>query len=221
YRDYALKEYIATRNYLYDGRKRLFYRDSRFFDRRSPYGNKIFWSRGNGWVFAGLPLLLEALPEEHAARRELLRLYREMASKLADLQHPSGYWAPSLLDVAHGSVRETSGTAFITFALAWGLNEGLLPEGRYGPIVERAWQALKRAVDGNGRLGWVQQVGNAPEEVLASDTQLYGSGALLLAASEMLERQRQEPVDLDSRSAADGRSPMALRVSPGVVSPAD
>lgn len=188
YRDYALEEYFATRNYLYDDREWLFYRDSRFFEQRTPNGSKIFWSRGNGWVFAGLPLLLEALPAEHPRRRELLILFREMASKLAELQEPSGWWPPSLLEGGLGTVQETSGTAFITFGLAWGINQGLLPEADYGPIVDRAWEALRRAVNADGRLGWVQQVGNAPDQVISTDTQLYGAGAFLLAASEILKR---------------------------------
>lgn len=48
---------------------------------------------------------------------------------------------------------------------------------------------LSDAVDTNGKPGWVQQVGNAPDEVRATDTRLYGTGALLLAASEMLAWQ--------------------------------
>jgi hypothetical protein len=47
-------------------------------------------------------------------------------------------------------------------------------------------------VDRDGKLGWVQQVGSAPDETRASDTQLYGAGALLLAATEMLAA-RQPP----------------------------
>jgi rhamnogalacturonyl hydrolase YesR len=190
YLDYALREYWATKAYLYDERRHLFYRDSRFFDRESAYGNRIFWSRGNGWVFAGIPLLLEAMPAAHPDRSRLLALYREMAAAFRELQHPDGYWASSLLDVAHGPLPETSGTAFITFGLAWGINRGFLPAPKYGAVVDRGWRALARAVDEDGRLGWVQQVGNAPGEVRASDTQLYGVGALLLAASEMTGEKR-------------------------------
>ena len=186
YRDYMLQEYFATKDYLYDEEVRLFYRDSRFFRQRTAFGNRVFWSRGNGWVFAGLPLLLEAMPAEHPRRKELLRLYREMAATFRDIQHANGYWASSLLDVQHDPLPETSGTAFITFGLAWGVKRNVLPREDYEHAVEKGWSALVRAVDGQGRPGWVQQVGNAPDEVRASDTQLYGSGAILLAASEML-----------------------------------
>lgn len=188
YREYALDEYWAAYDYLYDQEEHLFYRDSRFFDRQTEHGNKVFWSRGNGWVFAGLPLLLEQLPEQHPDRAKILELYREMAYKFQSIQHPSGYWASSLLDVDHAPLPETSGTAFITFALAWGVNRDLLPESEFMPNIDRAWAALAQAVDEEGKLGWVQQVGNAPDQVLESDTQLYGSGALLLAASELIKR---------------------------------
>ncbi|HZD53116.1 MAG TPA: glycoside hydrolase family 88 protein, partial [Woeseiaceae bacterium] len=150
YREYALGEYFATRDALYDEQAHLFYRDSRFFARRSEFGNRIFWSRGNGWVFAGLPLLLESLPETQEGYEELLALYREMAGALAAMQHDSGYWAPSLLDVAQDPLPETSGTAFITFGLAWGVKRGLIPAERYEPVVERGWQALIAAVDDKG-----------------------------------------------------------------------
>jgi rhamnogalacturonyl hydrolase YesR len=186
YRDYALQEYFATKDYLYDDGAHLFYRDSRFFEQRTGFGNKVFWSRGNGWVFAGLPLLLEALPAAHVSREELVSLYREMAAAFKDIQHPHGYWSSSLLDVAHDPLPETSGTAFITFGLAWGVNRNVLAAGEYAEVVEKGWSAIAAAVDEEGRPGWVQQVGNAPDEVRAGDTQLYGSGAVLLAASEML-----------------------------------
>jgi hypothetical protein len=43
------------------------------------------------------------------------------------------------------------------------------------------------AVDADGRLGWVQQVSDRPEQVAQSDTQFYGVGALLLAGSAVLD----------------------------------
>jgi unsaturated rhamnogalacturonyl hydrolase len=193
YRDYALHEYFATADYLFDTERHLFYRDSRFFERRTPEGHRVFWSRGNGWVFAGLPLLLEALPADDPARGRLLTLYREMAAALAALQRPSGYWRSSLLDSDEDAPPETSGTAFITFGLAWGINRGLLPRDDFAATAQKGWRALLEAIDTDGRLGWVQQIGNAPDDVRATDTQLYGSGAFLLAASEMIRWQASLP----------------------------
>lgn len=190
YADYALAEYEAVREVLLDPEFSLFYRDSRFFDRRTPHGNKVFWSRGNGWVFAGLPLLLEQLPGDHAARPRLLELFVAMAGRFRAIQADSGLWAPSLLDFAHDPQPETSGSGFIAFGLQWGVNRGVLEAEVYQPVIERAWSALAGAVDDDGRLGWVQQVGNAPDEVRREDTQFYGAGAFLLAASERLASGR-------------------------------
>ena len=41
-------------------------------------------------------------------------------------------------------------------------------------------------VDAQGRLGYVQQVGDRPEGVQPDDRQLYGVGAFLLAAGQIL-----------------------------------
>ncbi len=191
YADYALGEYEAVRDFLLDREYSLFYRDSRFFERRTPHGNKVFWSRGNGWVFAGLPLLLEQLPGDHRARPRLLELFVAMAERFRFIQADSGLWAPSLLDFGHDPQPETSGSGFIAFGLQWGVNHGLLEADVFQPVIERAWSALSGAVDADGRLGWVQQVGNAPDEVRREDTQFYGAGAFLLAASERRAAKRR------------------------------
>jgi len=62
---------------------------------------------------------------------------------------------------------------------------GLLDANRFGPVIERGWRALALATV-NGRLGRVQPIGDQPDAVQITDTQLYGSGALLLAASELV-----------------------------------
>ena len=45
------REYKATYEYLYDKEARLFYRDWRYFDNVEANGEKVFWGRGNGWVW--------------------------------------------------------------------------------------------------------------------------------------------------------------------------
>lgn len=55
--------------------------------------------------------------------------------------------------------------------------------------------ALVSAVDSDGMVHWVQHVGNPPDPVQESDTQLYGVGAFLLAASEITRWQGAETAD--------------------------
>jgi rhamnogalacturonyl hydrolase YesR len=182
YRDYAMREYWATVDFLYDPAEHLFYRDSRFFERRDDKGRKQFWSRGNGWVFASMARVIPLLEERSADRVRMEALFREMAARLKDIQKPDGYWSPSLL-ASEGSPPESSGTGFFTYGIAWGIRAGLLDRRDYEPTARRGWDALARAIQPDGRLGWVQQVSDRPEKVAADDTQYYGVGAFLLAAT--------------------------------------
>ena len=183
YLAHADAEFWATTDYLYDKQDHLYFRDSRFITQRDAAGRKIFWSRGNGWVFAGLPRILNDLPRNHPSRARYEALFTEMAAKIVSLQGEQGYWPVSLLEPQ--KVPETSGTGFFVYGLAWGVNEGLLPAAKYRPAIDRAWHALVAAVQPDGKLGWVQQVGAGPDQVHPEDTQLYGVGAFLLAASEV------------------------------------
>jgi rhamnogalacturonyl hydrolase YesR len=186
YRAFALKEFWATTDFLYDPVEHLYYRDSRFFERRDDKSRKMFWSRGNGWVFAGIARIVPHLAKDSSDRRRMEALFVEMAAKLRKLQKPDGYWPPSLL-APEDSPPEASGTAFYTYGIAWGISAGLLPRDQYEPVVRRGWAALLRAIQPDGRLGWVQQVSDRPESVAATDTQYYGVGAFLLAATAVAE----------------------------------
>jgi rhamnogalacturonyl hydrolase YesR len=184
YADLMDRLWWKTTDYLYDKQERLFYRDSRFFTQREPNGRKVFWSRGNGWVLAGLARVLQYLPPDYAGRKRFVALFQEMAPRVAELQGSDGYWRASLLDPNSRPIPETSGTGFFTYALAWGINEGLL--GReYEPTVRRGWSGLVRAVQPSGKLGYVQRVGDRPGETGPEQTEIYGTGAFLLAASEV------------------------------------
>jgi rhamnogalacturonyl hydrolase YesR len=185
YLDYADAEFWATTDYLYDKDEHLYYRDSRFHRRRDANGGKIFWSRGNGWVFAGLARILEVLPAEHPSRARYETLLREMAAKLITLQGDAGYWPVSLLSGDRHPVPETSGTGFFVYGLAWGVNHGILDAATYQDSINRGWAALTRAVHADGKLGWVQRIGYAPDQVAADDTQFYGVGAFLLAGGQI------------------------------------
>jgi rhamnogalacturonyl hydrolase YesR len=184
YADFALAEFWSATAFLFDPAENLYFRDSRFFERRDDRGRKLFWSRGNGWVLAGLANMLDALPADDPNRVGIEKLFRQMAEKLKSIQKPDGYWSPSLLG-PENSPAESSGTGFYVYGLAWGVNHGLLDAAEYRPAVVNGWNALAKVVAKDGRVGWVQQVSDRPETVDESDTQFYGVGAFLLAASEV------------------------------------
>ncbi|MFV3126394.1 glycoside hydrolase family 88/105 protein [Niveispirillum sp. KHB5.9] len=182
YRDFAMAEFWATTDFLYDPAESLYYRDSRFFERRDDKARKLFWSRGNGWVLAGMARSIPLLEAGSPDRVRMEALFKEMAVKIKATQKPDGYWPPSLLG-PEDSPPESSGTAFYTYAIAWGVTAGLLDRVTYEPVARRGWNALTRSIQPDGRLGWVQQVSDRPEQVEPQDTQYYGVGAFLLAAS--------------------------------------
>jgi rhamnogalacturonyl hydrolase YesR len=190
YAAFADAEYRATTALLFDKAEHLYFRDSRFFDQRGAHGEKLFWSRGNGWVFSGLARLIPELPANDPRRAYYVDLFKAMAARLVTLQRPNGYWPPSLLADPATSADETSGTGFYVHGLAWGIKAGLLPRARYLPAVARGWAALQRAIQPDGRLGWVQQVSDRPDAVAAADTQLYGVGAYLLAGAAVYDLAR-------------------------------
>ncbi len=187
YLDYLDEHWWITSDYLYDPEEHLFYRDDRFFDARTENGKKVFWSRGNGWVMGGLVRVLEHLPEDHPSRGNFIKQYHEMASKLIGIQGDDGLWRSSLLDPGEYPMGESSGSAFFCYALAWGINQGYLDEEKFLPAVEKAWEGLVNNVNEEGMLGYVQQIGDSPKAISPDDSQVYGTGAFLLAGSEVLK----------------------------------
>jgi unsaturated rhamnogalacturonyl hydrolase len=187
YNDYLNTMWWDATDFLFDKEESLYYRDKSFFDRKAPNGKKLFWSRGNGWVMGGLVQVLERLPKSNAYYQQYVDLYKKMAAKLVTLQQPDGLWRASLLDPDEVPVMETSGSSFYTFALAWGVNNGQLDKSVYLPAVQKGWKALTNAVTPDGKLTHVQQIGAKPETVTAEQNQEYGSGAFLMAGTEMLK----------------------------------
>ena len=185
YLDAAGKLWWKTTDYLFDKDESLYYRDSRFFTQKEANGKKVFWSRGNGWVMGGLVRMLDNMPENYPDRKRFEDLYKKMAAKIITLQNADGTWHAALLDPESYPVKEASGTGFYCYALAYGINHGLLPYKKYHESVEKAWKALTGCVQENGKLGYVQQIGEKPEKVTADDTEVYGVGSFLLAGSEL------------------------------------
>ena len=186
------KYYMEAYNRLYDKEENLFARDMRFVwqgkdsDRKELNGKKVFWSRGNGWVLGGLALLLDDMPKDYEHRDFYVNLYKEMASKILKIQPEDGLWRTSLLSPESYNHGEVSGSGFYTFALAWGINNGLLDK-KHTPAVKKAWKGLAACQHEDGRVGWVQNIGAFPEPASADSWQNFGTGAYLLAGSEVLK----------------------------------
>lgn len=185
YLDYMDREFWITNKLLYRPQEHLYSRDATFLNTRSANGQLVFWSRGNGWVMAGIARTLDDMPADYPSRSRYVTLFKEMASRVAPLQGSDGLWRTDLLDSAAYPSAEVSGSAFYVYALAWGVNRGILDRATYMPVVTKGWQGLLAHVYQDGRLGSIQAVGAAPEVVPPTSSYVYGVGAFLLAGSEL------------------------------------
>jgi unsaturated rhamnogalacturonyl hydrolase len=185
YLDYMDREWWITSAKLYDAKEHLFFRDGSFLDKREANGRPVFWSRGNGWVMAGLVRLLQEMPAHYPARPKYVAQFREMAASLAAVQGKDGLWRPGLLDADAYALPEISGSAFVTYALAYGVKEGILGRDEYLPRVKKAWAGLVSHIYTDGRLGSMQPIGAAPGAFTATSSYVFGVGAFLLAGSEV------------------------------------
>jgi unsaturated rhamnogalacturonyl hydrolase len=164
----------------------LWWRDARF------KGTSTYWARGNGWAMMALAKVLQILPSTDPRYAEYLRVFKKMAAALAPLQLADGFWGADLRNPsAYGY--EESGTAFFTYAIAWGVNAGILDPGVYKPILTKAWTALSTiALQSSGEVGYVQGATTGAAQpsdgqpVKVTDTSAYGVGGFLLAGSEMV-----------------------------------
>jgi rhamnogalacturonyl hydrolase YesR len=185
------KEWRRTAARLWVEQDRLFLRDERFKDQDhlGAGGKAIYWARGNGWVMGGLARTLEAMPASFEGRDFYTGIFKKMAGRVAELQQPDGLWRSDLNDPKHFPEAETSGSAFFVYALAWGINHGLLDRRTYQPAVTRGWAALNRHVLPNGLLGAAQKTGDRPVPTKADDVGPYATGAYLLAGLEVIGLQ--------------------------------
>ena len=185
YLDYMDHEWWLTSASLYNAQEHLYFRDSRYFTQKQANGKPLFWSRGNGWVLGALVKVLEIMPADYPSRPKYVQQFREMAAKVAEIQSPDGLWRSGLLDPDSYDNPEVSGSAFFTYAIAYGINEKILDRKTYLPVVERSWKGMLSHVYADGRLGSIQPIDGQPGKFKPSASYVYGVGGFLLAGSEM------------------------------------
>ncbi|HEX9200746.1 MAG TPA: glycoside hydrolase family 88 protein [Acidobacteriaceae bacterium] len=185
YIHYLDEEFAKTSQLLYDPVAHLYSRDATFIDKKEKNGQKMFWSRGEGWVMGGLARTLQYLPKDDPARVKYETQLKEMAAAVAKIQRPDGLWTSGLLDPAAYGQPEISGSALMTFGLAWGVNNGILDRKVYTPVITKAWAGMLKHIYADGRLGDIQQTGAQPSTFKPSASYNYGVGGFLLAGSEI------------------------------------
>ena len=108
------------------------------------------WGRANGWAVLTLCEVLDAMPEDHPRREEVLSLLRQHIEGLARLQDKTGMWH-QLLD-RPDTYLETSCTAIYTYCMAHAINQGWIDDLTYGAQVILAWHAISANVDNEGQV---------------------------------------------------------------------
>ena len=204
---------------MYDPEAKLYYRDARYTypKHKTDSGQKDFWARGDGWVFAGLAKVLQDLPEDYEHREFFENRFKDMAGSVVKAQQPKGYWSRSMLDEEQAPGYETSGTAFFTYGLLWGLNNGYLEGEEYEEAANKGWKYLKEvALQPDYLVGYVQPIGDRaiPGQVIdKKSVSDFGTGAFLLAASEYARK-----LDLENNPDREYWTDLAYRMAYPVLS---
>lgn len=190
YVEYMDKEFKECTDSLFNKESKLYFRDCTKLNLREPNGQKQLWARGNGWVLAGIPLILDNLPKDYPNRKYYIDLFKELAEGVLQTQDEKGSWHASLLDKDSYPQPENSASAFFCYGMAWGIRNGLLDAKIYQEPMLRAWATLCSYVQDDGKLGYIQPVGHDPKSADENSTDVYGVGAFLLAGSEILKLER-------------------------------
>ncbi|WP_260705886.1 glycoside hydrolase family 88/105 protein [Edaphobacter flagellatus] len=185
YLDYMDHEWWLTSDKLYNQQDHLYFRDERYLTQKQANGRNLYWSRGNGWVMGGLVKVLEIMPKDYPTRAKYIEQFKQMAEEVKSIQGEDGLWRSGLLDPGAYDLPEISGSAFFTYAIAYGINEHILDRKTYLPVVEKSWTGMLKHVYADGRLGSIQPVDGQPGKFKASSSHVFGVGGFLMAGYEM------------------------------------
>ena len=192
--------YMKWRATLFDEAEGLWYRDSSYVyktnaryvnDTATPYvspnGKKVFWSRGNAWVYVSLARNLRLMEPEGKMYEQYLADFKAMSEALVKCMDDEGFWHANLADSNHINGLEMTGTGGFWFGLCTGIELGILDAEQYMPIVDRVYKCvIEKAVNTYGRLGYCQPIGEAPVAAKASDTNMFGVGLTLMGAASYM-----------------------------------
>ncbi len=191
YLDKLTENFLWSDSLMWDSEAQLYYRDAKYIWPKVTTicdGGKSFWARGDGWVLAGLAKVLADMPRDYEHRDVFVKRFQQLAAGVKACQQEEGYWSRSMLCEADAPGPETSGTAFFTYGLLWGVNHGLLSRDEYSSTIEKAWEYLyTKALQSDNTIGYVQPIGEKPDPTRVVNAQSqapFGTGAWLLAACE-------------------------------------
>lgn len=113
-------------------------------------GKNFVWGRGDGWMAAGMPMILQYLTPDSEYYAPIMEGYLKMMKALLKWQRKNGLWGQLVND--RKSWDETSCSAMFTFGFIQGVKHGWLDEKTYGPAARKAWITLTGMLDEYGNL---------------------------------------------------------------------
>jgi len=187
YFDYCVRQVLETDRLFYDPLTGLY---SQYYYTHLKVSNNIKWLRGSGWAAIGIANILAAMPKDHSGYDDVLNVFKKIIIGVSSYQTKSGLWRH--LVNRTDCFEETSGSTYIVYAIAKGINEGYLAK-EYRDVAIAGWQGILSMQLPDGKISNVtSQVSgstspsyyyNNPTD--ESDNHLYG--ALFLAGVEMMK----------------------------------
>jgi rhamnogalacturonyl hydrolase YesR len=139
-----------------------------------------------------LTRVLSIIPENAPHRDQYEADFIAMCEALVPIQRKDGFWNVSLHDSQNYGGKELTGTALFVYAMAYGVNSGILDRAKYLTVIQKGWHAMvTESLQENGFLGYVQSTGKEPKDgqplsnKKIPDFEDYGLGCFLLAGSEI------------------------------------
>lgn len=187
YFDYCVKEVLICDSLFFDPMTGLY---NQYYYPHIQVSNNIKWLRGSGWAAMGLVNILSSMPKDHPGYDEVLKVYKKITIGISAYQTKSGLWR-HLVNRAD-CFEETSGSTYIVYAIAKGVNDGLLGS-EFRDVAMAGWQGIVSMQDAEGKLKNVTSgvsgstspayyYNNSFDE---SNSHLYGP--LFLAGTEMMK----------------------------------
>jgi len=100
------------------------------------------WSRALGWYAMAMVDVMDIVPAQNSKRAWLAARFEKFMAQVVKYQHPTGAWYQVTdLGDREENYLEASGTAMLTYAMARGVNLGVLPES-YRAHAERGFAGL-------------------------------------------------------------------------------
>lgn len=143
----AARQPRVMAKYMMDPEDHLWYH-SYWVKQKTHYPKKkIYWGRGNGWVVAALPMILENIGD-HPERDGIVDIFQKTCRALLPLQREDGAFETVLLPPGK-TYRELSFTALVASGYLQGFRMGLLGD-EYKTAGKKAFQCVTDALEING-----------------------------------------------------------------------